>query len=73
MHGTNLMAIQEDGQKLVMMDGTIWNINPDDIKKTSGWAPPCGILIEEISIKADYDYAITNADEEITVTAQKRR
>ena len=34
MQITNLMAIQEDGQKLVMMDGTIWIINPDDIKKT---------------------------------------
>jgi hypothetical protein len=73
MHGTNLMAIQEDGQKLVMMDGTIWIINPDDMKNTSKWAPPCGILIKEISIKSEYDYSITNTNEDITVTAQKRR
>ena len=73
MYSTNLMAIQEDGQKLVMMDGTIWIIHPDDIKKTFKWVPPCGILINEISIKAEYDYSITNTDEEITATAQKRR
>lgn len=73
MQRTNLMAIQEEGQKLVMMDGTIWIINPDDIKTTSIWAPPCGILIKEININAEYDYAITNTDEETIVTAQKRR
>lgn len=73
MHRTNLMAIQEEGQKLIMMDGTIWIINPDDIKSTSTWTPPCGILIKEININAEYDYAITNTDEDIIVTAQKRR
>lgn len=55
------------------MDGTIWIINPDDNKKTSKWTPPCGVLIKEISIKSEYDYSITNTDEDITVTAQKRR
>ena len=73
MHRTNLMAIQEDGQKLVMMDGTIWIINPDNIKNTSKWTPPCGIHINEVSIKSEYDYSITNTDEDITVTAQRRR
>ena len=73
MHKTNLMAIQEDGQKLVMMDGTIWLINPDDIKKTFKWIPPCGILINEVNIKFEYDYSLTNTDEDITVTAQRRR
>ena len=54
MQNTNLMAIQEDGQKLVMMDGTIWIINPEDIKNTVKWIPPCGILINEMSIEAEY-------------------
>jgi hypothetical protein len=67
------MAIQEDGQKLVMMDGTIWIIHPDDIIKTVDWTPPCGIQIKEIDIKLEYDFAITNTDEDISVTAQKRR
>lgn len=73
MQRTYLMAIQEDGSKLVMMDGTIWIINPDDIKITSQWTPPCGVLIKEIDIKAEYDYAISNTDEDTLVTAQKRR
>ena len=73
MQSTFLMAIQEDGKKLVMMDGTIWIINPDHIKITSKWTPPCGILVNEISIKSEYDYSITNTEEDIMVTAQKRR
>lgn len=67
------MAVQEDGQKLVMMDGTIWIIHPDDIKKAVIWTPPCGIQINEIDINQEYDYAIMNTDEDITITAQKRR
>jgi hypothetical protein len=73
MYNTNLMAVQEEGRKLVMMDGTIWIINPDDIKKTIRWIPPCGIQIDAIIGMAEYDYTIINIDENITATAQKRR
>lgn len=73
MQRTNLMAILEEGQKLVMMDGTIWIINPDDIRKTISWSPPCGILINAISEKTEYNYTVTNVDEDVTVTAQRRR
>ena len=67
------MAVQEEGQKLVMMDGTIWIINPQDIRKTSKWIPPCGILINAINVNLEFDYSIINTDEDITVTAQRRR
>ena len=73
MHRTNLMAIQENGQKLVMMDGTIWIIHPDDAKETLKWAPPCGIQIEAIHHQSEFPYALTNTDEDITVPAQRRR
>ncbi len=67
------MAVQEDGQKLVMMDGTIWIIHPDDIKKAAKWTPPCGIQINVNDINLEYDYSIINDDEDITIAAQKRR
>lgn len=73
MHSTNLMAIQENGQKLVMMDGTIWIINPEDVKTTSQWIPPCGIEIEATHHESEYQYSVTNTDEDITVSAQRRR
>lgn len=64
------MAVQEDGQKLVMMDCTIWIVHPDDIKNEVNWTPSCGIQINEIGINSEYDYAIMNTDEDITTTAQ---
>ena len=73
MYNTHLMAVQEDGQKLVMMDGTIWIVHPDDIKKAVKWIPPCGIQIDGIDINLEYDYEIVNTDEAITITAYKRR
>ncbi len=73
MYNTNLMAVQDEGQKLVMMDGTIWIINPNDITKTIDWIPPCGILIDPSGGSTEYDYTIINTDENVTVTAQKRR
>ncbi len=73
MYNTHLMAVQENGQKLVMMDGTIWIINPEDIKKTCNWDPPCGIHIKETDINSEYDYSITNIDNEVTAKARKRR
>ena len=62
------MAVQENGQKLVMMDGTIWIIHPDDIRKAVKWVPPCGIQINVVDINVEYDYAILNTDEDITIT-----
>jgi hypothetical protein len=73
MYETNLMAVQEDGQKLVMMDGTIWVIHPDDIDKAVNWVPPCGIQIDVNDVNLEYDYEITNTDEDIIVKAYKRR
>ena len=73
MHSTHLMAVQEDGQKLVMMDGTIWMIHPDDVKKAVTWTPPCSVHISVTDINLEYDYAIVNTDEDITITAFKRR
>jgi len=73
MHRTHLMAVQEDGQKLVMMDGTIWMIHPDDIDKAIEWTPPCGIQINSTDVNSEYGYEIMNNDENIIVKAYKRR
>lgn len=73
MNRTNLMAIQDGGGKLIMMDGTIWLISPVDIKKTSSWEPPCNIQIQEESRAKEYDYQIINLDSNISVFAKRRR
>ena len=73
MNATNLMAVQDGGGKLIMMDGTIWIINPADIKNTSSWEPPCRIQIQEESGGQEYDYQIINLDSDISVSAKRRR
>ncbi|MFC2124767.1 hypothetical protein ACFLU5_08145 [Bacteroidota bacterium] len=67
------MAVQEGGAKLVMMDGTIWMIKPEDIPTTGTWVPPSGMEIKESSTVREYDYTITNLSEGKTVSASKRR
>jgi hypothetical protein len=73
MNKTNLMAIQDGGGKLIMMDGTIWVINPEDIENTSSWEPPCNIQISEQSSALEYDYKITNLNTNISASAKRRR
>ena len=73
MYNTLLMAVQEGGAKLVMMDGTIWMIDPEDISTTSNWIPPSGMEIKESTTHKEYDYTITNLSEDKTVNASKRR
>ena len=73
MNTTNLMAVQESGEKLIMMDGTIWIINPTDTNNTSSWEPPCNIQIKEENSAKEYDYLIRNLDIELTVSAKRRR
>lgn len=67
------MAVQDGGGKLVMMDGTIWIINPTDIKTTRSWEPPCNIQIQEESGAREYDYQIINLDSNISAFAKRRR
>lgn len=73
MYTTHLMAIQDAGGKLIMMDGTIWLISPADIKITSTWEPPCNIRIQEDSGTREYDYQIINLDNNTTAAAKRRR
>jgi len=73
MNTTNLMAVQDGGAKLIMMDGTIWIINPADINNTSSWEPPCNVQIQEESSAQEYDYQIINQDTGVSVAAKRRR
>ena len=73
MNTTNLMAKQEDGGKLIMMDGTIWMVNPAEIHTVSSWNPPCGIQIQEDKAGQEYDYQLINLDENVSVSAKRRR
>lgn len=67
------MAVQDSGGKLIMMDGTIWIINPSEINISNSWEPPSIIHINEENSANEYDYLIRNLDHELTVSAKRRR
>jgi hypothetical protein len=67
------MAVQDNGGKLIMMDGTIWIVSPPGIDDTGTWEPPCNIQIQEASGTQEYDYKILNLDNGISVSAKRRR
>ncbi len=73
MNNTNLMAKQEDGAKLIMMDGTIWMVNPGEIDTVKSWNPPCGIQILEDKAGQEYDYKLVNLEKNVSVSAKRRR
>jgi len=73
MNNTNLMAKQDDGGKLIMMDGTIWMVNPEEIHTVSTWDPPCGIQILEDKVGQEYDYKLINLEDNVSVSAKRRR
>ena len=73
MNTTNLMAKQDNGGKLIMMDGTIWLVEPNDIHIVGSWIPPCGIQIQEDKIGQEYDYQLINLDDNQSVSAKRRR
>lgn len=73
MNTTNLMAKQDAGAKLIMMDGTIWIVDPNEIHVVGSWDPPCGIRIQEDKPGQEYDYNIINLDENTSVSAKRRR
>ena len=73
MNNTNLMAKQDDGGKLIMMDGTIWMVSPGEIHTVSSWNPPCGIQILEDKGGQEYDYKLINQEDNTSVFAKRRR
>ena len=70
---TNLMAVQDSGGKLVMMDGTIWIVNPQENNISASWEPPSVIHIKEGNSTNEHDYLIINMELELSVSAKRRR
>lgn len=72
-HTQYLMAVQENGEKLIMMDGTIWIVELDSINLTNSWIPPCPIEIDDNLNNREYDYVLIHHESGICVNAKKRR
>ena len=67
------MAVLDQGAKLVLTDGTVWVINPDETGITSDWKPPVQVEVNEKSENREYDYTLINSENDEAVTARRRK
>ena len=66
-----LMDIVNDGEKLVLMDGSEWIINPGDMPTVCTWIPTTTIKIEETDNNDMFSFKLTNLNIDVTVYAMK--
>jgi hypothetical protein len=65
-----LNEVINDGEKISLMDGSIWQINPGDMPTVCTWTPTAEI---EISSNDDstFDHTLTNKNINVSVNAMK--
>ena len=66
-----LMDIKNDGEKLVLMDGTEWMINPSDLPTVCTWVPTASIKVQKLNTNDMFSYKLTNLSFDISVYAMK--
>ena len=66
-----LNEIINDGEKISLMDGSIWLIDPSDMPTVCTWIPTASIKIERINSEAMFSYKLTNENIDVTVNARK--
>ena len=65
-----LNEVINDGEKISLMDGSIWQINPGDMPTVCTWIPTAEI---EMSSNDDstFDHTLTNKNINVSVNAMK--
>lgn len=65
-----LNEVINDGEKISLMDGSIWQINPSDMPIVCTWIPTAEI---EVSSSDDtvFDYTLTNKNIGVSVIAMR--
>jgi len=65
-----LNKIIDDGEKITLMDGSVWSINPGDTPTVCTWIPTAEIEISE-SNDSVFDHILTNKNIGVSVNAMK--
>lgn len=68
---TQLYEVSEDGDRLSMMNGSLWLVNPSDIPTVCTWIPMDEIKITKNKIDNMYNYSIKNLGNNIVIKARK--
>ena len=66
-----LSAIINDGEKISLMDGSVWFIDPSDMPTVCTWIPTASIRIERVNSEAMFSYKLINENINVKVNARK--
>ncbi len=65
------MEIINDGEQVVLMDGTKWMINPGDLPTVCTWLPTSSIKVQKMNTNDMFAYKLTNLSIDVSVYAMK--
>lgn len=65
------MEVKSNGEKIVLLDGSEWLINPGDIPTVCTWIPTSEIKITKTKSNDYFFYKITNESIDISVYAAR--
>ena len=66
-----LNEIINDGEKISLMDGSIWLINPSDMPTVCTWIPTASIRIKRQNPDVMFSYELINENISVSVRARK--
>lgn len=68
-----LMEVINDGEKIILMDGSEWFINPGDMPTVCTWIPTSELKISKTKSDDYFNYKITNESINVSVFAARLR
>lgn len=66
-----LIEVLDDGERITLLDGSEWYINPGDMPTVCTWIPTSELKITKIKTNDYFNYKITNESIDISVFAAK--
>ncbi len=65
------MEVLNNGQRLQMDDGSIWNSSPGDIPTVCTWIPTATLNVRKSNTDRMFPYVLTNEGINVSVNAMK--
>lgn len=66
-----LMEVKKDGERIILIDGSEWLINPGDIPTVCTWIPTSELIITKTKSNDYFNYKIINEGIDISVYAAR--
>ena len=68
-----LKTVADEGMNLFLLDGTKWNIKPEDISTVLTWAPGATLRIAILIERSHYPYMLYHTGTGSSVRARKEQ